>query len=84
MKVYLNHGTVAGWPVAFNPASLSVTNGQFRLLLTMLHGAGAIVLEASSDLQHWDAISTNTPVNGAADFTIPVGANSHRFFRAKQ
>ena len=84
MKVYLDNGTVAGWPVAFNPSSLSVTNGQFRLQLTELHGAGAIVLEASNDWQHWNAIATNTPASGTVDFTIPVGAHPHRFFRAKQ
>jgi hypothetical protein len=84
VKVYLDNGAVAGWPVAFNPSSLSVTNGQFHLKLTEVHGAGAIVLEASTDLQHWDAIATNTPINRAVDLAIPVGAHPHRFFRAKQ
>jgi hypothetical protein len=78
--------SVADWPepelrLASDGAYLA--DGLFHLPVTG-GTAAPVILEASADLQSWNVIATNTPASGTVEFTIPVGAHPHRFFRAKQ
>ncbi|HWC61272.1 MAG TPA: hypothetical protein VHC44_16380, partial [Verrucomicrobiae bacterium] len=58
------------------------TNGQMQVQFSGYDGYNYIV-QVSSDLIHWINLSTNTPVNGAFYFVVPVQSNSpQQFYRS--
>jgi trimeric autotransporter adhesin len=57
-------------------------DGTFGFQLTTVEGH-RLVIETSTDLLNWEALSTNTPVNGVIDFVDPGSSNApYRFYRA--
>jgi hypothetical protein len=86
-------GEDAGWldevrfepPVAFRfetvPGGGSIQGG-YRFRLLGADGA-AFVVEDSGDLVDWSPLRTNSISGGHSELEIPVGTNTHRFFRAR-
>jgi hypothetical protein len=61
------------------------TPGGFRFKLDGAPGTNAIVIEASSDLAHWQPIVTNLPAGGSVQLLDPAAINfRYRFYRAIQ
>jgi hypothetical protein len=77
--------TVVPSTFRFNLAGMSKTVGGMQLQLDGIPGDKKVVVEASSDLNVWQAILTNFPVGGSVQFVDPgaVGKSS-RFYRAVQ
>ena len=58
-------------------------NGQFRFTLTGPAGSNAVI-SASTNLQTWTPLLTNTLTGGALNFTDTLATNyPRRFYRAK-
>lgn len=74
--------TVLPAPLRFDPA-VGVGDGDVRLTLLGLTGAGPVVVYASDDLAVWRPIVTNSPVVGALEFVEHGAAGAKaRFYRA--
>jgi hypothetical protein len=66
-----------------SPTNFSTTG--FRLRVDGAPGTNAIVIEASSDLAHWQPIVTNLPTGGSVQPLDPAAINfPYRFYRAIQ
>jgi hypothetical protein len=61
--------------------NLTVTNGVLQMRLTG-PSSGSVVLEASTDLQSWTPIQTNSFSGGSAVLAVPLSPAPYRFFRA--
>jgi len=61
--------------------SLTVSNGAFQMRVTG-PSSGSVVLEASSNLQSWTPIQTDSLSGGAVMLTVPLVPGPHEFFRA--
>ncbi len=77
--------TVIRQPLIFSaswPGALS-SNGSFGLLLNHLSGHGNVIIQASTNLQDWQAIYTNPPFLGSLQFYDQTfGSVPQRFYRA--
>jgi hypothetical protein len=75
-------------PGAFRLSVSSGTNftsGGFRFKLDGAPGTNPIIIEASSDLAHWQPIVTNLPAGGSVKPFDPTAINfRYRFYRAIQ
>jgi hypothetical protein len=68
----------------FNPVSISLSNDLFQVQLNGLPGGLPVVIQASTDLSHWEDVGTNTPPAGALDVADPVSSSQPmRFYRAR-
>jgi hypothetical protein len=77
--------TVTRDPLRFDTSAggLNMTNEALHLRLTGLAGAGAVVLQASTNVVDWEPIYTNPAVVGPLDLTDEtVTNNPTRFYRA--
>ncbi len=63
------------------PSSLCLTNGGFRLQFVNPDNRSPIVIEASSDLVHWEPVFTNAAPTGSGEFFEQV-TRPARFYRA--
>jgi Bacterial Ig domain len=78
---------VAPGAFGFNlsPAVTRLTPGGFQSQVGGAPATNAVVLEASSDLVHWEAVVTNAPIGSTVQFLDPAAATlPHRFYRARQ
>ena len=70
--------------LVLRPTDWSAANG-FSLRVDGATGTNPVVLYASTNLAHWDAVATNQPVLGSCPFLDPDAATlSRRFYRAVQ
>jgi hypothetical protein len=75
--------TVMLCPPQFAPGSAGVKPGGFGFTLTRLTNQ-TIVVEASTNLLHWQPIWTNPPPGASTNFVDPEWLNhSNRFYRAR-
>jgi len=77
--------SITNVPLSFatGAGAAQYNSGQFTLTLTNLTGQGTLVIEASSDLQQWTPIFTNSPAYGTLPFIdADAGAYATRFYRA--
>ena len=78
--------SVLGLPVSFGTnggGGIQYSNGQATLQLTGLTGQGAVVVQASTNLNDWLPIFTNPPGFGQIQFIDSGAGNySRRFYRA--
>ena len=66
-------------------AATQLTPGGLQLQLDGAPGTNGVVVEASPDLLHWQAIVTNTPINGSVLLLDSAATNlPRRFYRALQ
>ena len=74
---------VANAPTVLPAPQVSMASGV--LSLEVIGGAPyvPVVMERSADLQHWEPVSTNTPLNGVLLVTDPIGL-SEGVCRARQ
>ncbi len=86
----LDQGTLGGWSLTMAwdgppPPRLSgfrrLADGRFQITVQG-HPGKAIVIEASTDMQEWGAISTNVLGSATANFIDPTSANRpQKFYR---
>jgi hypothetical protein len=77
--------TVLRTPLYFDnsPGGILLSNDGTHLRVLGASGAGPVVILASSDLQAWAPILTNSPAIGAVEFLDPETGNpAGRFYRA--
>ena len=75
---------VTKWaPLAFREDNVMVTNGTFQARLTG-PDTNSVVVEGTANFTNWTSVVTNTlPYGGALQLTMPIGTNSHQFYRAR-
>jgi hypothetical protein len=75
---------VAKWaPLAFQPNSVTISNGTFQALLTG-PDTNSVVVDSAATLADWTPVATNTlPPGGAWPLSLPIGTNSHQSYRAR-
>ena len=72
-------------PLRLDAAQSGWTNGGFRLWLNGLAGPATVILQASTDLRTWTAITTNAGANGTVQLLDATASNyTHRFYRCEQ
>jgi hypothetical protein len=88
------HATFGGWPTAAGSyqskpqilssgGGLGVQNNKFQFTFSWAINT-AVVVEASTNLQSWTPVSTNTLVNGTSAFTDSTWTNyPRRFYRVR-
>ncbi len=77
----------SGGPSWFSasPADLQWTNGGFRLRLNGVMVHGTLVIDASTNLQAWEPLSTNSPATNWLQLTDTSATNRPcRFYRAEE
>jgi hypothetical protein len=63
---------------------ISPSNDLFHVQLNGLPGGVPVVIQASTDLSHWEDVGTNTPPAGALDVANPVSSSQPmRVYRAR-
>jgi len=68
-----------------SPTATLLTPGGFQSQLDGAPATNAVILEASPDLMHWEAVATNAPIGSTVQFLDPAAASlPHRFYRARQ
>lgn len=68
-----------------SPAATLLTPGGFQSQLDGAPATNAVILEASPDLVHWEAVATNAPSGSSVQFLDPAAATlPRRFYRARQ
>jgi hypothetical protein len=70
-------------PLTLNLGVLSHTGAGFRFQADTPNTQAPIVIEASSDLVHWQPVFTNAAIGGPIQF-LDSAATSRRFYRAVQ
>jgi hypothetical protein len=84
-----NYSTVASAHLTYNPPApvfggSSVSGGKLQMTLSGLSAGETIVVEASSDLQNWTPIQTNTVSGPTFSFTNAMNpALQGQYFRAR-
>ncbi len=68
--------------LALGVPTFTVGNGTMQFQFPGQNGT-SFVIDASSDLRHWDPISTNVVVNGQVQFTDPLPTQDKRFYRVR-
>ena len=71
-QLYQGQVTVIYNPPPPNLAEPYVSNAGFRMALSGLSAGEMVVVEASSDLQHWTQIQTNTMGGSTLSIAEPV------------
>jgi hypothetical protein len=68
----------------FNPLSISLSDDLLHVQLHGLPGGVPVVIQASTDLSHWEDVWTNTPPAGALDVAAPAPSSQRiRCYRAR-
>ncbi|MDB6019307.1 MAG: hypothetical protein JWR19_3796 [Pedosphaera sp.] len=68
-----------------SPTATRSTPGGFQLQLDGAPNTNPVIIEVTTDLQHWHPIVTNTPVSGSVQFLDSAATNPPpRFYRAHQ
>ena len=71
-------------PLQFTIGNRALAAGQDHLQLRLSGAAGTtVVVESSSDLLHWTAVSTNTVPAEGLSLSLPTTPQPAQFFRAK-
>jgi hypothetical protein len=84
-----NFSTVASVHLTYNPPApvfggSSVSGGKLQTTLSGLSAGETVVMEASSDLQNWTPIQTNTVSGSTLSFTNAINpALPGQYFRAR-
>ena len=79
-EIWADDFNLLGAPLQF-ASSPSVSSGLFQMQLTGPPNA-SVILQASSNLTNWTAISTNTLPAGGLPLSWPIGTNRQQFYRA--
>jgi hypothetical protein len=70
---------------SLSPTATLLTPGGFQSQLDGAPATNAVILEASPDLMHWEAVATNAPIGSTVQFLDPAATSlSRRFYRARQ
>ena len=77
----LNYRIAKGSPL-FQFQTTTLFGGSLRALLTGPFGSNAVI-EASTDLQSWSPVQTNSLSPDGLSLSLPIGTNPRSFFRAR-
>lgn len=70
--------------LVFNASAANVNNGTFGVTITGRPGH-VYVIECSTNLVHWEPVSTNATLDGVIQFADPnAGSSVQRFYRARE
>jgi hypothetical protein len=78
-SAYVAKAFLKGLPLTFDSPIVTKT-----VLHTKLSGtvSATVVIESSGNLTQWTPVSTNTLSSDSWQLVLPVGSNTHEFFRA--